>query len=261
VNAFDHINLGRRTFLPFISGSPSLVSLSLSHCSFPDRAQLSQVTPATLPELKSLRLMGIYGLSGFPSLINVPAFETLSSLRILAQKRPVGSYGTDILIHAEGDGGFRLSYDAPNTYEVASDWLGLMRDADPSPAFIRFEGQELKLNGNEKEASPLSLFVNAKVLEIGASFADLWYPGFWKDLGKVGPQLTTLRLEVTEGMEPAVATSVGRLVRAIFNKGVPLVKLERMRFEGMSEEEEEKAKKLWEGFLAGLDIDQYLAPQ
>jgi len=55
-DAFDPIELKTHTFLPFISGSPSLVSLSLSNCSFPDRAQSSQVTPSELSQLKSLRL-------------------------------------------------------------------------------------------------------------------------------------------------------------------------------------------------------------
>ena len=76
----DSIPLNQHTFLPFISGSPSLVSLHLLRCSFPGRAQLSRVTPAKLPELKSLQLMEIEGLSGFPGLIEVPAFKALSSL-------------------------------------------------------------------------------------------------------------------------------------------------------------------------------------
>jgi len=33
-----------------------------------------------------------------------------------------------------------------------------------------------------------------------------------------------------------------------------------VRFEGMSEEDGEKAEKFWEGFRAGLNIDQYLSP-
>lgn len=257
----EPIELNQRMFLPFLSGSPSLVSLCLSHCSFPDRVQLSHVTPIKLPELKSLRLMAIDGLPGFPGLINVPAFKTLSSLRISVQEHAVSSHGTDILMHAERSGGFQLAYNTPNIYEVASDWFGVMYDADPSLAFIRFEGQKPRWGGNEKKAPPLSLFVNAKVLEIGASFADLWYDDFWKDVGKVGPQLTTIRLEVFEGMRPAVAKSVGKLVMERFNKGMPLAKLERMGFGEMSEEAEEKAKKLWDEFRAGLGVDQYIVPQ
>jgi len=68
----EPIYLDQSEFLPFISGNQSLVSLSLSCCSFPDPAQLSQVTPVILPELKSLRLMENYGLSGFPGLVDIP---------------------------------------------------------------------------------------------------------------------------------------------------------------------------------------------
>ena len=108
------------------------------------------------------------------------------------------------------------------------------------------------------ENSPLPLFANAQVLEISAPFADLWYPEFWEDLGNVGAQLITLRLEVIEGMRPAAAESVEELVRTRFHKGMPLRKLERMMFEGADKEDEEKAKMLWEEFRAGLDIDQYV---
>lgn len=42
---------------------------------------------------------------------------------------------------------------------------------------------------------------------------------------------------------------------------MPLSKPERMTFEGADREDEEKAKKLWEEFRTGLDIDQYLTVQ
>ena len=132
---------------------------------------------------------------------------------------------------------------------------------DPSPAIVRFEGKLDLSEENRMEASPLPLFVNARVLGIGASFASPWYRNFWKDLAKVGGQLTTLRLEVTEGLNSGVAKSVEKFVKARFQKGVPLSKLERMRFEGVSEEDEEKTKELWEEFRVGLDTDQYPAAQ
>ena len=103
--------------------------------------------------------------------------------------------------------------------------------------------------------------MDAKVLEIGAPFTSLWYHDLWKDLAKVGPRLTTLRLEVITGMIPEVAVSVKGFVRARFRKGVPLTKLERMTFGGMSKRKEEGAKKLWEEFRAGLDIDRYLSAE
>jgi hypothetical protein len=260
---FDPIELNQHTFLPFISGSPSLVSLTLSHCSFPDRAQLSRVTPVKLPKLKTLRLMDIYELPGLPGLVEVPAFKTISLLRISTQTPAFGYMGTNATnfqVHAESDDGFQLVYDTSDEGDLAPDWLGVTRGADPSPAFVRFEGRDLS-RCLKIEASPLPLFVNAKVLEIGASFADLWYQDFWNDLEKIGPQLTTLRLEVIQGMEAALATSVKRFAKARLEKGTPLMKLERMTFEGVSEGDEENAKGLWEEFLVGFNIDQYLVPQ
>ena len=257
---YSPMELDQHFFLPFISGNPSLISLSLSYFTFPDRAQLSQVTPVKLPRLKSLRLIDMAGLSGFPGLIDVPAINALSSLRISARKRKGGFHDFDFLIRAESDDGFQLSYNTPYNHEEAPDWLGVMCDAHPCLAFVRFEGHKIDPTKEQQtKASPLPLFVNAKVLEIGVSFAGLWYHDFWKDIGKVGPQLTTLRLEVIERTKLAIATSVEKLVRERFERGMPLTKVERMAFERMSGEREGKAKRLWGEFRAGLDIDQYLS--
>ena len=261
VGAFDPIELTERSFLPFISGSPSLVSLTLSNCSFPDPEKLLKITPVKLPKLKTLRLIRVYGLPGLPSLIGVPALKTLSSLHISTARKQhyLQSLSVHIQVRAESDDGFQLSYDTTD-YKLVSDWLAVTQDANPGPAFVRFEGQGLDDGeGPGMEVSQLPLFVNAKVLEIGASFAGTWYPNSWEGIENVGPQLTTLRLEVIEGMDPVVARSVKKFVEARSKKGMPLTKLERMEFKEMNEENEEKAKRLWEVFRAGLDIDQYLA--
>lgn len=204
-------------------------------------------------------------MSGFPGLIDIPAFKTLSSLQISTRKRghlAPDYYDTDptnFLVRAESDDGFQLFYDILRGDEVVPDWLGITHGTDPSPGFVRFEGRERDLTEeNEARVSPLPLFMDAKVLEIGAPFTGFWYHDLWEDLKKVGPQLATLRLEVIEGMDPQVAKSVKKLVKARFKKGMPLKKLERMEFEGMPERDEEEAKKLWEEFRAGLNIDQYL---
>ena len=201
--------------------------------------------------------MDIHGLPGFSCLVEVPAFKTISSIWISARD-PGSHFDSDrFLIRAEGDDGFQLSYDTSSDSEVMSDWLDIMRDADPSPSLVRFEG-EVAQRGNGMRVSPFPLFVNATILEVGASFVKPWYRDFWKDVEKVGPQLTTLRLEVVEGMDPAVAKSMKRLAKARFQRGMPLTKLERMKFEGVSEEDDVKAKKLWEEFRDGLGVDQYL---
>lgn len=254
--------LDQRRLLPFISSNPSLVSLSLSRFTLPIRALSSEITPVRLPKLKSLMLMDMAELQGFPGLVDVPAFNTLSMLRISARKTvAAGCSETDFLVHAESDDGFQLSYNTPVVDQVVSDWLGLMGNSSPSPAFVRFEGREPGTAEKNQMASPLPLFVNAEVLEIGGPFTRHWHRNFWKDLRKVGPQLAILRLEVVEGMKPAVAKWVKKFVKARFNKGMPLAKLERMTFEERSEEDEEKAETLWQGFRAGLKIERYLAPQ
>jgi len=258
-SALDFIELDQFSFLPFISSNRSLVSLSLSRCSFPDPAQLLSVTPAILPELKSLRLTDDHGLSGFPSLVDVPAFKSLTSLRVSVRSY---FFGFPTLAHAESNDGFQLSYDHPDDADMLSDWLGVVYGADPNLSFIRFDGRQPESRvKNEMVTFPPSFFVKAKVLEFGYSFARLGYPDLWEHLERVGPQLATLRLGVIEGMKPEIAQSVEKLVKARFNKSMPLEKLERMRIERMSEEDEKKAERLWEEFRGGLDIDQYLSPR
>ena len=256
----DAIELTQSSFLPFISGNTSLVSLTLSRCDFPDPEKSSLVTPVKLLKLKTLRLKDVYGFSALTSLVQIPALKTLSSLRLTAQRHLLSYYEIVYFqVRAESDDGFQLFYDTPAN-ELTWDWHDLTRGADTSPALVRFEGQNPKGNF-EMKVSPLPLFVNAKVLEIGVSFTDSWYPNFWDDVENIGPQLTTLRLEIVEETAPEVATSVKKFVEARLKKGMPLAKLERMEFEGMSEDDEEKAKRLWEEFRAGLDVDQYLVLQ
>ena len=259
--ANDRMELDQHTFLPFISASPSLVSLSLADCTFPRREELSGVTPVRLPELRSLRLMAARKLPSFPSLIDVPAFNTLSSLRVLFNQP---SYDGYFLVRAESDDGFQLLYDTDDHIRAAKGWLGLTRNADPSLTFVRFEGREYGSLRKLKGASLLPLFANVEVLEIGDSFTNIYYyrfwkkHGFWEDLERVGPQLTTLRLEITGSANREVAKSVEKLVEARLQKGMPLTKLERMEGARRAWEEPEEC---WEKFRAGLNIDQYLVAQ
>ena len=104
------MDLDQRIFLPLISNSPSLVSLRLSHCCFPDRGRLLRITPVKLPELKSLWLMDIYRLSGFSGLIEILALKTLSAFWILPQDKKSRLVGfrdvAHFLVRAESDNGF-----------------------------------------------------------------------------------------------------------------------------------------------------------
>ena len=266
VNDFYPMEINPRTFLPFISGNTSLVSLTLTHCNFPPRSKLSRVIPIELSQLKTLRLTNISESHSFPYLIEIPALKTLSSLHISTQRRD-GSIG-DFRIYARGDDGFQLFIDAPELSDgtwveekLTLDWLAITHNAGPRPTFVHFERQEISPKDGICELSPLPLFANAEVLEISAFFANYWYPGFWSDLKKLGPHLTTLHLEVTEGTDSYVAEEVKELAEARLKKGMPFRALERMTFEGMNEEDETKAKKLWEEFRASTCIDKYLAAQ
>ena len=259
VEDFDRIQLNQRTFLPLISSSPSLESLTLSHCCFPDHSRPSQVTPVKLSKLKTLRLMDVWEFPGLHDLMEVPALKKLSTLHILAQKQ---HRATSVGVHANSDDGFHLFFDTHGASALSQDWLDITDKGGPATTFVRFGEQGPSYREKySTEVTPLPLFTNAKVIEIGASFAGPWYPTFWSDLRNVGPQLTTLRLEIAEGRGSEVAKLVKRLVKARWEKGMPLTKLERMEYEEETGEDKAKAKELWEGFRAGLDIDQYLATE
>lgn len=270
VRYWDPILLDQRTFFPFISASPSLVSLSLTRCKVPDRSKLLDITPLELPQLRTLRLTNVHGSHGLPYLLKIPALKTLSSLHILTQKRREGRDTIiDFRVQAQSDDGFQFSFDVldlnsndEHNDRLVLEWLTAMHDADPRPTFVRFEGRDFdpKVHYDIK-GSPLSLIINAKVLEVDASSVGHWYPNFWGDLEKIGPQLTTLRLGVTQSTERAVATSVKKFVKTRLEKGMPLGKLERMTFEGVSEQDDVKAEGLWGNFRAGLGIEQYLDVQ
>jgi len=75
--------------------------------------------------------MGNYGLSGFPGLVDIPAFKSFSSLRVLVQRLTP----PDILVNTETDDGFQLSYSLPGGAGMRSDWLDAAYGADPSLAF------------------------------------------------------------------------------------------------------------------------------
>ena len=255
------IKLDQHTFLPLLSASTSLESLALSNCSFPDSSQLSGVTPVKLSRLKTLRLIDMDGFSGLPRLMEIPALNKLSSLCISPWLSDLGDfYSPEFQVRAESDDGFQLLFNSVTSDTIELDWSDIMLNMDPSPAFVRFDGRLAPehVAVHEIGVSPLPLFVNAKVIEIGATFA-AWYPTFWRDLQDVGPQFTTLRLEVVKGQKAEVARLVKWLVKARWEKGMPLEGLERMRYEESSEEDEAKAEELWGRFRAGLKIDRYLA--
>ena len=269
VSHFSPMEINPHTFLQFISGNPSLVSLTLAQCSFPDRLELIWVNPVELSRLEALRLTNIQESSSFPRLVEIHSLRILSSLHILAS--PTGghdNYYADFRVCAQSNDGFQLSFDFPELFDeefvedkLTPDWLGITSIADPRPALVRLERGGFDPHKDYVlKVSPLPLFVNAEVLEVNASFADRWYLHFWDDLKKIGPLLTTLCLEVAKGMDIGTfADSVKEFVKARLEQGTPLRGLERMTFEGMSEEDDRKSEKLWKEFWASLDIDQYLA--
>ena len=105
-----------------------------------------------------------------------------------------------------------MVYDTPRRWDrLALNWLGLTRGTDPTPAFVRLEGRDTNTSREFRmNVSPLPLFSsNAEVLDVGAVFADLWYHDLWNNLENIGPQLTTLHLDVIEGIDPGVAGGEG----------------------------------------------------
>ena len=165
------MEINPRTFLQFISGNPSLASLTLAHCSFPEHWDLPSVIPVKLSRLKILRLTNIDESPSFPCLIEIPTLGTLSSLHILALPREGYRHYYDFRVCARSDDGFQLSIDIPELFDdqwvedkLVTNWLGITRSADPHLAFVRLENRDLDPQKDyEPIVSPLPLFANTTV--------------------------------------------------------------------------------------------------
>ena len=149
--------------------------------------------------------------SPFPGLIDVPAFDTLSSLRISARESvATGFRGTDFLVHAESDDGFQRYY---NTHQWPTGVRPARSYGQHKPDLRSCRGTKTRY-GRRKQDGLASAALRAR----GGS-------GDWcSPRQSLTPRFlerpqrswtaATLHFETVEGMKPVVAESVRKFVRA-----------------------------------------------
>ena len=139
------------------------------------------------------------------NIIEVPAFKAPPLLlRISIRTHGHATPGSCFHIHVEGDDRFQLVYDTPTTmipFDTHMTWSHKwhrleLEGRDPNTS------KEFRMN-----VSPLPLFSSTpRFLKLELSLL-IWY--LWNDLENIGPQLTTLHLDIIEGIDPGVSGGEG----------------------------------------------------
>jgi len=242
----------------FMRGNRSLESLYLKWIDFEGDAK---GPPVHLLNLKSLNVG--FPLKRLSTVIRVPAFQRLSSLRISSEDADMYT------LSATGDG---IEFTAEcGLRDFAETWEDLTGYAKPIIRHVRlYDGPEPIDHCCSDNTTVVLLMLDAQTLEVGFNYVLGWYGSFWEDLKQLGPQLKTIRFEVSGDMEPCpddgcalddwdddVWDSIEDLVKYRFDKGRPFSTIERL---AVSEGERENRLQayVWRCFYGSRKLGQYV---
>ena len=245
-------------FRLFMRNNRSLQSLYLKWIEFEGEAK---GPPVHLLNLKSLTIgLPVKKLS---TVVRVPAFQRLSSLRISsedAEMYTMSATGDEIAFTAEC-----FLRDFAETWE---DHTGY---AKPVIRHVRlYDGPDPVDHCGSDDTTIVLLMMDAHTLEVGCNYLMGWYSSFWEDLKQLGTQLKTIRFEVSDDMEPClddgyteddwdsdIWDSIEDLVQYRFEQGRPFSSVERLV---VSEGERENRLQayVWRCFYGGRRICQYV---
>jgi hypothetical protein len=260
----DHYfeKISAETFRTFILNNRSLETLSLEWIALEGA---SNRPPVELSNLKSLNVG--FTPTVFSALIRVPAFRRLSSLRVSITNDDAPWF----TFCATGDG-IALSVKS-DLLRIGETWQDLTGHARPTIRHVRlYNNPEVDLYGGDG-GTVISLLMDAHTLEIGSTYASFWYDDFLGDLKQLGPQLKTIRFEVTEETEPFresgdeyedwggyLLDDIEDLVRYRSEQGRPLSLVERMV---VSENEWVNRQQdfVWRCFYSDRRLDRYIRPE
>jgi hypothetical protein len=252
--------LNAETFRRFLLNNQSLESLEL----YINVTGSTDGPPVDLLNLKSLCVDS--RLKVLSNVIRVPAFQRLTSLRISLEDE-LGDLHT---IRATGDG---ISLSAKSwALDVAEDWQHLTGYARPTIHHVRlYDRQPDKYPYCDLSTMITALMVDAYTLDIGLTYSGCQGDNFWAKLKQLGPQLKTIRFEVSEKMVPfgglsdpespwddhIILDKIADLVKHRFKEDRPLVTVERMV---VSEDERVNWLQdfVWRWFRSGRRIQEYL---
>jgi len=253
--------LDAETFRLFVLDNRSLESLEL-HIKIRGS---TKGPPVDLLNLKSLSV--ISHPKALSTVIRVPAFQRLSTLRISLEDE-LGDWHT---LRAAGDG---ISLSAKSwALDVTENWQYLTGYARPIIQHVCLYDQ--KRGGIHPYGDFCTMItgmmVDAHTVDIGLTYSGCWSGKFWAELKQLGPQLKTLRFEVSETMEPfggagnpdsvyvdRVLDNIADLVEYRFREGRPCTTVERMV---VSEDEQVNRLQdnVWRWLYNNRSIQKYLA--
>lgn len=243
----------------FISNNRSLESLKFQYVHFDDA---SRGPPVDLPNLKSLDIGLAY--DELSTIIHVPAFSRLSSLRLSAWPDGCGTTLT-----ATGD---NVTFSARClTGEFLITWEGFTGHARPVIRHICLDDDDLLIDRrSDYHAEFASILSSAHTLEIGKGYFPFWYDRFMEDLKQLGPQLRTIRFAILDDSEVGngegqdenslfLFDRIEELVEYRFEHGRPLSVVERMILGG-TERPNRYLDFLWRRFYGTRKLHRFVQP-
>jgi hypothetical protein len=250
----------------FLLENQSLESLSLT-LSY-DHAATSAGPPVKLPKLRFLGLEPEGPESWFPNYLHIPEISSLTSLQVfiihdkywprLYVSRATGGSGFTFFLKCEG-------------WAIEKTWETLTGHARPTIRHIYVGDGTTWTNRGGKYVIPL---LDAHTLEVELIYTHTsgWnYDTFWNRVKQAGPQLKTIRFEVSENMDPLhsrmddpdldnlVFSGIEGLVKYRFERGRPFAVVERLVVS-----EDERVNRLqahaWNSFYNSRGIGRYVVP-
>ena len=257
--------ISTNSFWTIILKNKSLETLSLDRIKF--KGNLDQ-QPVTLGEIRSFSLhqTSSESVTTLSTLIHIPAFQHISSLYISPKEDGkvscwplLRATGQDITFTVDGD---------PD--DVVAAWEGLVGYLRPTIQCNCYESPgHFCNNGLQVGTSEiiLTLFTDAHTLNISCAHSCLsfscLYPDFWDNLKKLGPELTTIQVEIPKqsqwkasecGCDPKserLIVAIEDLVRYRFEHGQPFSSVKSMVSE--SDKVNTEQELIWREFLDRLD--------
>ena len=181
-----HEHIDAQNFRTFLLNNPSLEILLLKYIYFKGDPK---GPPVILSNLRSLSVC--LSKKILSTLLRAPALQRLSSLSIFAPETE--GYG-QFTFCATGEG---IVLTVKEYFvSIKGTWKDFTGYTNPTIRHVILKNpREYKLGIFGNRNAVLFLLTDAETLEIDRGYTPKFYPGFWKDLRELGPQLRIIRFE------------------------------------------------------------------
>lgn len=245
-------------FRVFMRNNRSLESLHLKWIDFEGEPK---GPPVQLQNLKSFSVGLGPPIKKLSSIILIPAFQRLSSLRISsedAETYTITATGDEISLTAECF-----------LRDFAETWEDLTGYAKPVIRHVRlYDGPEFVDHCCSDNTTVVLLMMDAYAVEVGCNYLMGWYDSFWEDLKQLGPQLKTIRFEVPGDLEPCpddgcmhddeeLWDNIEDLAKYRFDQDRPFATIERLVV-SESDRDNRLQAYVWRCFYGSRKVCQYV---